>query len=300
MSGLRRAFTLLEVMAVVLILGFVFLTMGQVYQRSVGPTATTPSQTESARRGLLLLGRVARDLEGATLVEKPDEVDPLEHPWLFYAESRRGSDGADRLKFDTRTTPGPAEHATDLAVVAYWVERGEADDLRLMRWSSPSLPESLDRELPRSSDASTQVVANGLTRFGVRFTDEEGALVNAWDSSTLERSSKLPTSAEITLALADTTAPEGERTFVKRVVLPIRPIDLAKTLTGESGDEEEDDEDDECVTVGECVDANAANFAAFLATQPDPAGIQANVDAMRDQCAEDVLPSLGIDIGSCE
>jgi hypothetical protein len=300
-SPRQAAFTLLEVVAVVLILGLVFLVMGSVYRNTVAPTARSPSQAESARRGLLLLDRIARDLEGATLVEKPDAVDPLAHPWLFLAESRRSGDGADRLKFDSRTAQSGAEHAGDLAVVAYWVEPGEADDLRLVRWTSPALPESLERELPRSSDPDAQIVANGIARFGVRFVDDEGAQVSTWDSSTLERSSQLPVSAEIRLALLDETAPEGEREFSKRVLLPLRPIDLEKALSGEEEEgEEEDEEEDGCVTVGQCVAANAAAFNAFLSTQPDPAAVQATVDSLRDECWAAVQSSFGIDLGSCE
>ena len=63
MSARRaRAFTLLEVIAVVLILGLVFLVMGGVFSQIAG-TATDADQTETTRRGLLLIERVARDLE---------------------------------------------------------------------------------------------------------------------------------------------------------------------------------------------------------------------------------------------
>lgn len=298
-----RAFTLLEVIAVVLMLGMVFLVMGGVFSR-IAATTLDANQSEATRRGLLLLDRVARDLEGATLIEKPEGVDPLEHPWLFFAESRRGSDGADRLKFDSRSARVTGEHATDLAVIAYWVELGDADDLRLVRWASPALPESLDRDFPRSDDAGAQVIASGLARFGVRFSDDEGALVTSWDSSTLERSGKLPIAAEITLALLDPTAPEGERVFAKRVLLPLRPFDLEKTLAGENAEEEDDeDEEDEdgCVTAGECQASNPSGVAALLAQLPDPAAGQAQINANPDMCVEDIEASLGIDLSDiCE
>lgn len=294
MSLRARGFTLLEVIAVVLILGGIFLVMGSVF-RGIASTATDADYTVITRRGVLLVGRIASDLAGAVLVEKPEEADPLEHPWLFYADSRGGRDGANRLKFDSRSARPAGEHAGDLAVVAYWVERGDRDDLRLMRWTSPALPESLDRDFPRSGDAGAQVVASGLTRFAVRFTDDEGQQVSSWDSSTLERSSQLPVSAEITLGLADPTAPEGEREFVRRVVLPIRPIDLAAALSGEANDDEgdEDDEDDEdggddCVTVAQCRADNAPAFAAWIAQQPDPAAAQAMLDANTSACADDI------------
>ena len=292
-----RAFTLLEMIAVVLMLGLVCLVMGGVFSQ-IAKTTTAANQTETTRRGLLLIDRVARDLEGATLVEKPAELDPQAHPWLFLADSRLGRGGADRLKFDSRSAASTAEHAGGLAVVAYWIEPGDADDLRLLRWTSPALPESLDRDFPNRTDDGVQIVASGLTRFGVQLSDEEGALVASWDSSTLERSSKLPLAAEITLALRDETAPEGEREFSKRVVLPIRPIDLEKALSGEEGGDGEDDENDEdgCVTVGECQAANASAFAAAIAQTPDPTSIQSALDANRNQCWADFVGGLGLDL----
>ncbi len=305
MSSRRAlAFTLLEVIAVVLMLGMVFLVMGGVFSR-IAATTLDANQTESTRRGLLLLDRVARDLAGATLIEKAEGVDPLAHPWLFLAESRRGSDGADRLKFDSRSARVTGEHATDLAVIAYFVERGDGDDLRLVRWSSPALPESLDRDFPRSDDPRSQIVASGLARFGVRFSGEDGELVTSWDSSTLELSGKLPLSAEITLALLDATAAEGERVFSRRVLLPLRPFNLEKTLAGEDGEDEDEDEDEdddeECVTAAECQASNPSGVAALLAQLPDPAAGQAQINANPDMCVEDIEASLGIDLsGVCE
>lgn len=298
-----RAFTLLEVMAVVLMLGLVFLVMGGVFSRIAG-SATDASQTEVTRRGLLLVDRVARDLEGALLVEKPDELDPLAHPWLFLAESRRGRDGADRLKFDARGAAAGSAHAGDVAVVAYWVEPGDADDLRLVRWTSPALPEGLDRSFPRSGDPGAQVIAKGLARFGVRLVDDEGTVVSSWDSSTAERSGDLPVAAEISLALRDAAAPEGERAFARRVVLPLRPIDLERALAGEGEDEEdeeEEEEDDGCLTVSACYAANGEAFEALFAQYGDPSSIRALVESNRDQCVDDFEASTGIPLaGFCE
>jgi hypothetical protein len=286
----------------VLILGLIFLVMGSFF-REIGATATDADQTQATRRGLLLIDRVADDLAGATLVEKPEEVDPLEHPWLFLAESRGGDGGANRLKFDSRSARPAGEHASDLGVVAYWTEPGDADDLKLLRWTSPALPESLNRDFPRSGDPGVQVIASGLTRFAVRFTDEEGVVAASWDSSTLERSGQLPIAAEVSLAIADASAPEGEREFVRRVVLPIRPIDLEKTLAGETGDdedEEEDDEDEDCVTVAQCRAEHPAEVSALLAQLPDPTSAQAALDANGAMCVDDVEAQIGFELEFCE
>jgi hypothetical protein len=299
-----RAFSLLEVVAVVLILGLIFLVMGGVF-RQIARDTSSAQTTESTRRGLLLVDRLARDLESATLVKKPEAVDPLAHPWLFFADGRGAAAGADRLKFDVRGARGDAEHATDLSVVAYWVERDETGDLSLYRWSAPTLPESLDRGFPARDDPGVQRVASGLTRFGVRFDDADGAVATSWDSTPLERSSQLPSAAEIAVALRDDTAPEGERAFSRRVAIAMPTLDLEKALAKDDGkgdqDDEDDKDDDACTTVGVCQARNAAMFASLIAQAPDPASVQAALDANRNQCWTDFAVNLPISIDvDCE
>jgi prepilin-type N-terminal cleavage/methylation domain-containing protein len=301
-SRRARGFTLLEIMAVVLLLGLVFLVMGGVFSQ-IAATTTDAIPTETTRRGLLLVDRIARDLEGATLVKKPEELDPLAHPWLFLAESRLGRGGADRLKFDTRSARSTAEHAGDVSVVAYWLEPGDGDDLRLLRWSSPALPESLELDFPSRAEEGVQVVANGLTRFGVRLTDEDGAVFSAWNSSALERSGQLPIAAEITLALRDEVAQEGERAFTRRVVLPLRPLDLEQALSGEdAGDEDDEDEDGEeggATTAAECAAQFRAQLDAALRGHPNRAAVEAELARRGGEPAAVVLADFGLSPGIC-
>lgn len=301
----RSGFTLIEMLAVVVVMALVLIGATTMYRDLLANSTTAADRTTLTRRAVLLLDRIARDLGGAVLIQRPEGLDPLAHPWLFLAESRAGSEGATRLKFDTRAGQPDGPHASDLAVVAYWVEAGEADDLVLLRWSSASLPESLDRSFPRSDADGVQVVADGIASFGVKFTDEEGGEASAWDSSTLAKSSQLPLAAEVRLALVDATRPDEEpRVYARRVLLPLRPLDLAKALSGDDqaddDDEEDDGSDESCVSVGACIEKNPGPYAAFLATQPDPAAFQAAVDSIRDQCWADAGAALGIDLGSCE
>lgn len=299
----ERAFTLLEMLAVVLITSLVLIGAMTMYRDLLIGSTLAAERTAVARRASLLLDRVARDLEGTVLLEKPDEVDPLAHPWLFLAESRRSREGADRLKFDTRSALPSGPHASDLSVVAYWIEPGERGDLALVRWTSPALPESLDRNFPRPTDEGVQVLASGLAAFGVRFTDEEGAVRNQWDSSTLAQSSKLPASAEIRVALIDPARPEEEpQLYTRQVQLPLRPLDLAKALSGEEDEEDEEDEEGEdCVTVGECLARTQAEWDSFLASRGDAAVLQATADSLSGECWVDAGPSLGgFSPGGCE
>jgi hypothetical protein len=105
----------------------------------------------------------------------------------------------------------------------------------------------------------------------------------------------------VRVALADPSADDGERSFERAIVLPVRPLDLAKAVSGED-DQESEDKDDEsgCVTVGQCIARNQAAYQAFLGTQADPGAFQAAVDSIADQCWEEAGPALGMDLGGCE
>jgi hypothetical protein len=214
--------------------------------------------TRGIRRATAILDRVARDLENTMLVVKEPEMDPLDHPWLFYGESRHSEAGADHLKFVTRGhRPRRSEaHESDLEVVAYTLRQGEEDGFELMRWSSPRLPERLDRELPGDESEGAVLLSDGLATFGVQFIDEFGERSSSWDSSQLLDSSELPVAVDVELALFDPDGdPEAEpELYRRRVVLPVRPLDMEELLNPDSlvsggsgeedgGDEEESDED---------------------------------------------------------
>ena len=76
------------------------------------------------------------------------------------------------------------------------------------------------------------LLADGLASFGVRFIDELGEQTSSWDSSQLIESSELPLAVEIEVALLD---PEGDpdaepQPYSRRVLLPVRPLDLEELL----------------------------------------------------------------------
>ncbi len=242
MSGrATRGFTLIEVMAVVALLGVVFFFALDFYTDLSRATARASDHTRDIRRATAILDRVARDFEGATLVAKPEALDPILHPWLFVGEARLGSLGSDHIKFVTRSHDPTRTNApeSDLAVVAYTVERDESDETSLYRWSSPRLPESLEKAFPYFDDEHSFLLAEGLSSFAVRFLDDLGGVREEWDSTTLLDSSQLPAAVEIELAMATQSDIDGEyaepRTYSRRVLLPVRPLDLV-TLLDPEGD----------------------------------------------------------------
>jgi type II secretory pathway component PulJ len=277
----RGGFTLFEVVGVILVTSFVVGAATNYYIDLSRASNRAASNTRDIRRATAILDRVARDFESTLLVVKPPETDPLAHPWLFVAEAQYGESGADHIKFITRNFQPrrSEEHESDLTVVAYTVRAGEEDDtLEVFRWTDPRLPDGLDRTFPSEDDEAAVLLAEGLADFGVRFTGEDGEEKDTWDSTMLVESSSLPASVEITVGMADPNAsgedPDDVVRYSRRVLLPVRPIDLEALLQrngpgaeGE-GDEEEDeedgggsdgetDEDSGGLTLGDCIDVPA-------------------------------------------
>jgi prepilin-type N-terminal cleavage/methylation domain-containing protein len=303
MSARRAGFTLIEMLAVMLLLGIVITAAVSFYVQLSRESNQAAAHLRGTRRSVAVLDRVARDLEGTLLVKKPESVDPLSHPWVFFAESSRSDGAADRLRF-TSTSHRPRRSAapeSDLAVVVYGLRAGDGEHAELVRWTSPHLPDALDRSIPLSAEDGAEVLAEDVVRFGVRFLDEDGTWRDAWDSSSLVDASRLPLAAEIEVALADTGADSGAAVadeppepdaFVRQVLLPVRPLDLEALLRGDAtpadGDEEEEEEeqseeDPDCVTVAACL---AAHPEIDLGAALEGAGLPPNLlDSAGSQCA---------------
>ncbi len=322
----RAGFTLLEMLGAILLLGIVVTTTTSFYIQLSRESNRAAAGTRDVRRSAAVLDRIARELEGTVLVVKPGPVDPLEHPWIFLGERVADGEGSDHLKFITRANRprSSAGHASDLAVVTYALRDDGGGSGELVRWTSPQLPEALDRTIPDREDDGAQVLVEDVASFGVRFLAETGEWRDAWDSSSLVDSSRLPLAAELQLALAPAgrdaqaagPAPEVLR---RQVVLPMRPIDLQELLTpedaqgagGDDEDEEGDDGDDgdsgsdgddddplqgdssdseqdeeqPCVTVNQCV---AAHPEIDVGAALDAAGLPRSLlGSIGGQCAGD-------------
>lgn len=323
MSAAHRrpsGFTLIEVLAVVLLTSLVLGLAMDFYTDLSNASNRAAENTRELRRATAILDRVARDLQGAVLVKKPPEEDPLDHPWIFLGESRDSTLGSDHVKFVSWANhPRSREaHESDLAMVAFLTHEADDGTLELLRWTSPRLPEGLDRDFPFLDDPNVTLLADGLDSFGVRFMGEDGGWVDQWDSSTIIESSELPLAVEIAVSIAPGTAgdddvgfddpdAEDERIHRRVVALPMRPIDLVALLdplgAGARGDEATDEEgqgdgedgqgSEKARSLAQCV-ANRDAFAGtalgtfFLNHQWDQVD-----DQLRSSLANIRLPSGG-------
>lgn len=314
----RRGFTLLEMLAVIFLVSVLLFVAIDFYLDLSRASNAAVEQTRGARRAVVLLDRVAHDLEGAVLLVRPPDVDPLAFPWLFLAEAEDPDAGADRVKFvrrgrDPRGTTGAV---SDLEMVAWVAEATDAGDVELRRWSAPQLPESLDRSFPDA--AQSDLVTSGLASFGIRFQGAEGPWTGRWDSSTLAGSNELPIAAEIEVAFATGVEGEVDGPYTREVLLPLRPLDLAAQLAEaagqtppeEVGDEDGDgdvdeddvaiaeerreesgaDEDEECVTVAQCLAENP-QLQGMLGMAGGQ--MEAVIQGSLGQCARQFEPMIG-------
>jgi len=274
------------------VLGFTAVLMlfaADFYLEITRASEAATERTRASRRAAAVLDRIARDLEATVLVKKPAEVDPLFHPWVFLAEDRGGAEGAEHLKFTTRSRipRATALHESDHEVVAYVLRDGDAGGLELLRWSSPRLPEELDRSFPASEVEGALLFADDLVSFGVRFLDESSEWKSEWDSSTLVDSSELPLAAEISVAILAEKGPlagKEPELYSRRVLMPVRPLDLEALLDSEAEQEEEQTGCATGMTVGACV---AANLVAFDALRAEDPNLATEIDQVLNACYAD-------------
>jgi type II secretory pathway component PulJ len=290
----ESGFTLFEVLGVMLVTALLLGATINFYIDLTRQATRASANTREVRRAASLVDRIAGDLEHTLLVKKPKEADALAHPWLFVAESRFSQSGAhpgsDQLKFIRREIPRASDGpASDVAMVAYTLERGEdGQNFALRRWSTSELPDSLDREFPRSDDPASLVVADDLSYFALRFLDGSGEWVSKWDSTELVESSELPVAVEIEVALAPPPAAPGAQTadeteplhYAREVELPLRPIDL-EALLNPKGKEDVAQNDRDAGkdgherTLAECVDVSKLASSAPGISESDLATLSA-------------------------
>jgi type II secretory pathway pseudopilin PulG len=265
----HAAFTLIEVLAVVLLTGIVIGLALDFYLDLSRASNRASEQTRGTRRAASLLDRIARDFAGTVYLQKPKELDPLAHPWIFLAESRGSELGADRVKFVTRNhdPQRTALPESDLAVVSYALRRNEAGGLELWRTETPGLPAALDREFPVAGSEDEALLADDVAAFGLTFLDAGLQPTDSWDSSAMIDKSELPTGVEIRLAMKQPDqdlALENLTIHRRRVMFLVRPVDLAALLSGASGSGEEDIANKTVCDCIDCVALSASPSAARL------------------------------------
>jgi prepilin-type N-terminal cleavage/methylation domain-containing protein len=293
----RAGFTLIEVLAVVLLTGVVVGVALNFYLDLSRASNRAADVTRETRRTAAVLDRMVLDLENVVFLHRPDTVDPLAHPWIFLAESRSSGLGADRVKFvthvhDPRRSAVPE---SDLAVVTYMLRRGQEGGLELWRSETPGLPDGLDRNFPAAGSPGEALFADGIGAFGLSFRDSQLQEKTSWDSSSLVDQSELPAIVEIRLAMTEpgTQPPLEELTIQHRWVrLPVRPLDLKAMFEASKNQAKADAPK----TVCDCIDCvalsenpSAATLLQAIGSKPASVGLRLLPANLRQQVNPECL-----------
>jgi type II secretion system protein J len=220
----REGFTLLEILVAAVILAMVMTMAVGFFQGIQRASAKITEGRPRDRAVRVILDRFERELSGAILMRRKEGVDPLSHPWLFYAEDAVLADqDADRVRFVTQTPLHPAGelHGRGLRIVSYGLELAENGLPRLLRSE-----EEMEDQLVKGIElADAQIVAEDVAAFALRFVGENG-MSDAWDSTSVETDNLLPQSVEVLVQLwqhdADGQLVPGTP-VTRRMEIPTRP-----------------------------------------------------------------------------
>ena len=286
MSRSTRGFTLIEVIgAFFLTIVLMFFVFGTFTENGRQRAAATEMMRVESTSGAAL-AQVARDLEAALYVARPENRDARDHAWLFVAENS-GELGARLLRFQTQNVPrgNLGEHASTWVDVAYFLTEEEYDpdtvgfgsgpSYTLWRWRSVRPPTDATRRIPDENDPRSARVAEGLADFGVTFLDANGSAVDEWDSTVGTGETPLPTAAEIRVSLfeeprgteaaADDALLVPGRPRMRAVALAMnQPIDVAALVAMSQSEEDLD-----CSTISDCADIDDEWFVDLVESDCD-------------------------------
>ena len=85
--------------------------------------------------------------------------------------------------------------------------------------------------------------------------------------------------------------------MTRRVLIPVRPLDLQEVLKAAEAGE---DEDTECVTVEECIANNSEVFDLYLATLPNREQMEDIIASIGGQCFSEHAETLPVEVDGCE
>jgi len=205
----RGGFTLIEVMVALVITA---LVLGMVYSsfRAVMDTRERVSaSTNSNMTARLVLSRLAREIQSAYIVQRPENAPP-ESRYTLLEGSDENIEGhsAARISFTTfaHTKRGEDADESDQALISYEcamlpTDDGEHQQLALIRreWRRVAPPGET-----QSYEPVAVPLAEGIEGFQLRFLDpERNEWIDAWNSRDIRTLDALPGAVEITLSLDD-------------------------------------------------------------------------------------------------
>ncbi len=227
-------------------------------------------RTQASRQATAILDRIARDLQEAFLIIKPPEVDPLNHPWIFFSEEDGDND---RILFFTRNHQprGANPREWDLTKVAYFLAPDDEGILSLWRWIIPGIPVEYLKDFPYIDEPGVSLVSQDVEELHFEFRNLTATeWTPGWDSSQFEFSGQLPLAVQIEIAMVDpyalTAESDEEMPRYSRVVqIQLPAFSEAMIFSTFEGEESEDPNCEERgldLQVDDCVNRDRPEYDA--------------------------------------
>lgn len=203
--SLRPGFTLIEVMAAVLLSGIV-MSIAVAFQINLGSaTDAARERLRTQRLAVALLDRISHDLASTYFIAPSERVIAGVNPWVFVTGREYvNEESSDKIKFITRNyQPQSLDgHSSDLAVVAYYlVKETDRRGYKLMRWRETHMPEQFDPNFPALDDINADVIGENLASFVVSLIDSNGSEVSEWYSVHRKGRDSLPVAVRLEITM---------------------------------------------------------------------------------------------------
>ena len=217
-------FTLIEVLIAIFIFAVVLTTIYTSYTGTFRVIDETESQAEIYRMASIAMERMLEDLESiyvSKIEEKPESGEETPHSFQFMGEDLEIKGRcADTLRFISRAhiNLSGQEQDTGITEIGYYVEEGdEGDDFALYRSDKPMF----DKTFSLEEQTGGLVLCKRLVSVNFTYYEEDGEVLESWDSSSDALKDKIPKMVSISLEFVNSLDPEAPLRFITSVALPI-------------------------------------------------------------------------------
>lgn len=211
--GVRSAYTLLEVMLALSILGIMGAMIFGSFRSLVDATTRAEKALDELHVVETLANRIADSLQAAAWFDSSPENYEFRH------EQGAVSISGDTLSWVTASPPFPVDGLSGLIRVELSVGDADGGEALVMRTMSSLWSENA----PEVEDLEPEVITHSVTRLKVWCYDaQEQQWVEEW-----ERKRQLPLSVVFVLTLSTDGDSRNTREIIRRVDLPVAPLSRA-------------------------------------------------------------------------
>jgi len=215
----QNGFTLLELLVVFLIL---IVLLSILYSSFTGTFRTieeTEAQTNVYSMARIALDRISEDLESAYIYNDSDtEEDNLHTDGFLGEDIKTNGRSSDSLRFNSRAHINFAEdlETAGRARIAYYVKESDKKESFLLYRS-----DTAEFEQGPEERKGGLLLCKGLHSVDFTYQDDNGEILDNWNSTSTEYKDRLPVMVSIRLEFTNQSALESPLKFSTAVIIPL-------------------------------------------------------------------------------